>query len=190
MKLQRQDLAAVSRALAGTQSSVGRAVAATKRAWPLVVNGLPADTGATTRLSIAAAGASAAKVKVPSLLDEAHAVSLIGPAAQLAGLFRAYAGLTDRGWKMIAASIEQIEHGRPASARFARDNVALYIESVYDANFTVAQIGKQLRDGYHKLGGPAAFAGNLPEQQVDALASAYSEATDRLHPHVGVRLGS
>ena len=144
----------------------------------------------TTRLSIAAAGASAAKVKVPSLLDEAHAVSLIGPAAQLAGLFRAYAGLTDRGWKMIAASIEQIEHGRPASARFARDNVALYIESVYDGNFTVAQIGKQLRDGYHKLGGPAAFAGNLPEQQVDALASAYSEATDRLHPHVGVRLGS
>ena len=190
MKLQRQDLAAVSRALADTRNSVGQAVAASKRAWPLVVNGLPADTGATTRLSIAAAGASAAKVKVPSLLDEAHAVSLIGPAAQLAGLFRAYVGLTDRGWKMIAASIELIEHGRPASARFARDNVALYIESVYDGNFTVAQIGKQLRDGYHKLGGPAAFAGNLPERQVDALASAYSEATDRLHPHVGVRLGS
>jgi len=190
VKLQRQDLAAVGRALADSRNSVGQAVAASKRAWPLVVNGLPADTGATTRLSIAAAGASAAKVKVPSLLDEAHAVSLIGPAAQLAGLFRAYVGLTDRGWKMIAASIDQIEHGPPASARFARDNVALYIESVYDGNFTLAQIGKQLRNGYGRLGGPAAFAGNLSEQQVNALADAYSESAARLHPHVEVRLGS
>jgi hypothetical protein len=190
VRLQRQDLAAVSRALAGTQSSVGQAVAASKRAWPLVVNGLSADRSATATLPIAAAGASAARVKVPPLLDEAHAISLIGPAAQLAGLFRAYIGLTSRGWKMIAALIDQIEHGQPASARFARDNVALYIESVYDGNFTLAQIGKQLREGYRRLGGPAAFAGNLSEQQVNALASVYSEAADRLHPHVGVRLGS
>jgi len=189
VKLQRQDLAAVTRALAGTQSSVGQAVAASKRAWPLVVNGLSADPSAT-RLPIAAAGASAARVKVPPLLEEAQAVSLTGPAAQLAGLFRAYIGLTSRGWRMIAASIDQIEHGPPASARFARQNVALYIESVYDGNFTLAQIGKQLRKGYRRLGGPAAFAGNLSEQQVNALADAYSESAARLHPHVGVRLGS
>ena len=189
-KLQRQDLAAVSRALARTQSSVGEAVTAGKRAWPLVVNGLSADMSATPRLPIAAAGASAARVKVPPLLEEGQAVSLTGPAAQLAGLFRTYIGLTSRGWKMIAASMDQIEHGPPASARFARDNVALYIESVYDGNFTLAQIGKHLRKGYRKLGGPATFAGNLSEQQVNALASAYSEAADRLHPHVGVRLGS
>jgi len=127
---------------------------------------------------------------VPPLLEEAQAVSLTGPAAQLAGLFRAYIGLTGRGWKMIAASIDQIEHGPPASARFARENVALYIESVYDGNFTLAQIGKQLRNGYRRLGGPGAFAGNLSEQQVNALADAYSESAARLHPHVGVRLGS
>ena len=190
VKLQRQDLAAVTRALAGTQSSVGQAVAASKRAWPLVVNGLSANPGATPGLPIAAAGASAARVKVPPLLEEAQAVSLTGPAAQLAGLFRAYIGLTSRGWKMIAASIELIEHGRPASARFARDNVALYIESVYDGNFPLAQIGNHLRGGYRRLGGPAAFAGGLTQRQVNALASAYSEANDRLHPHVGVRLGS
>jgi hypothetical protein len=189
VELQRQDLAAVTRALAATQSSVGQAVAASKRAWPLVVNGV-SDPSATPRLAIAAAGASAARVKVPPLLEEAQAASLTGPAAQLAGLFRAYIGLTSRGWKMIAASLDQIEHGQPASARFARENVALYIESVYDGNFTLAQIGKHLREGYRRLGGPAAFAGNLSEQQVNALAGAYSEAADRLHPHVGVRLGS
>jgi hypothetical protein len=190
VKLQRQDLAAVSRALAGTQSSVGQAVAAGKRAWPLVVNGLSADMSATPRLAIAAAGASAARVRVPRLLEEAEAVSLTGPAAELAGQFRDYVGLTSRGWKMIVASMDQIEHGPRASARFARDNVALYIESVYDGNFTLAQIGKHLRGGYRRLGGPAAFAGGLSQPQVNALASAYSEANDRLHPHVGVRLGS
>ena len=190
VKLQRQDLAAVSRALARTQSSVGEAVTAGKRAWPLVVNGLSADMSATPRLPIAAAGASAARVKVPPLLEEAQAVSLTGPAAQLAGLFRTYIGLTSLGWKMIAASMDQIEHGPPVSARFARDNVALYIESVYDGNFTLAQIGKHLREGYRRLGGAPAFAGDLSQQQVNALASAYSEAADRLHPHVGVRLGS
>jgi hypothetical protein len=190
LELQRQDLAAVSRALAGTQTSVGQAVAASERAWPLVVNGLPADLSGRPSLLIAAAGASAAMVKVPPLLEEAQAVSLTGPASQLADLFRTYIGLTSRGWKMIAASIDQIQHGPPASARFARANVALYIESVYDGNFTLAQIGKHLREGYRRLGGPAAFAGSLSEQQVNALASAYSEAADRLHPHVGARFGS
>jgi hypothetical protein len=190
VKLQRQDLAAVSRALAGAQGSVAQAVAATKRAWPLVVNGLSADRSASPRPPIAAAGASAARVKVPPLLEEAQAASLTGPASELAGLFRAYIGLTSRAWKMVAASLDQIAHGSPASARFARDNVALYIESVYDGNFTLAQIGKHLRRGYRKLGGPAAFGGDLSEQRVNALASAYSEAADRLHPHVGVRLGS
>lgn len=189
VELQRQDLAAVTRALSGTQSSVDRAVAAGKRAWPLVVNGLSTGASARPGTPIAAAAASATRIRVPPLLEEARAASLTGPAAELAGLFRDYVGLTGRGWKMIAASIDQIEHGTPVSARFARDNVALYIESVYDGNFTLAQIGTHLRAGYRRLGGPAAFA-NLSQQQVDALASAYSEAADRLHPHVGVRLGS
>ena len=47
----------------------------------------------------------------------------------------------------------QIEHGSPASARFARENVALYIESVYDGHFDLAQIGKKLPAAYRTLGG-------------------------------------
>jgi hypothetical protein len=40
------------------------------------------------------------------------------------------------------------------------------------------------------LGGQAAFGTSLSPAEVHALANAYSEAADRLHPHVGVRLGS
>ena len=69
---------------------------------------------------------------------------------------------------------DQIEHGSPAGARFARENVALYIESVYDGHFDLAQIGKQLSDGYRELGGPAAFGRALTQAEVDALARVYS----------------
>ncbi len=66
----------------------------------------------------------------------------------------------------------------------------MYIESIYDAHFTLAQIGKKLLAGYEKLGGASDFGTALTQAEVNALAGAYSEASDRLHPHVGVRLGS
>jgi hypothetical protein len=189
LRLQRQELAAVSRALAASRATVGREVAATKAAWPLIANGLPPDTRAPAGPASAAA-ASAARVPLPALFGEAPAASLTGPASGLAGLFRTYSGLSKRGWQMIAASIEQIQHGSPASARFARENVALYIESVYDAHFVLGQTGKQLSRAYKMLGGPAAFGRSLSQAEVNALGEAYSEARDRLHPHAGVRLGS
>ena len=111
-------------------------------------------------------------------------------APSLAGLFRAYSGLSTHGWQLIGAAIEQIEHGSPVAARFARANVALYIESVYDAHFGLAQVGKQLVAGYKTLGGASAFGPSLTQAEVDRLAGTYSEASDRLHPHPGVKLGS
>jgi hypothetical protein len=190
LNLERQDLGALSRALETLAGSVGKEVSATKRAWPLVANGLPATASANWTTAVAAAAASAEKLRVPALLEEAQVLSLTGPAAQLAGLFRAYIALATRGWRLIAAAIDQIERGAPASVRFTRENVALYIESVYDGHFTLAQIGKQLLDGYRKLGGQAAFGATLTQEEVDALARTYSEASDRLHPHVAVRFGS
>ena len=68
--------------------------------------------------------------------------------------------------------------------------MALYVESIYDAHFTLAQIGKQLLLGYRRLGEASAFGRTLSEDEVSALARSYSEAAARLHPHVGVRLGS
>jgi hypothetical protein len=190
LRLQRSDLVALSHALKDIRGPVASEVAATKRAWPLVANGLPSNPAAIARSPIAAAAQSAASIQLPMLLQETQTAALTGPAAPLAGLVRSYILLATRGWRLIGAAIDQIEHGTPASARFARQNVALYIESVYDGHFTLAQIGKQLLAGYRQLGGAAAFASVLTQAEVDALASAYSEATDRLHPHVGVRLGS
>jgi hypothetical protein len=189
LSLQRQELATVSRALAASEASVGREVAATKAAWPLIANGLPPETRALVG-PVGAAAASAARVPLPALFGEAPAASLTGPASGLAGLFRTYSGLSKHGWQMIAASIEQIQHGSPASARFARENVALYIESVYDAHFALGQAGKQLSRAYRMLGGAPGFGRSLSQAEVNALGEAYSEASDRLYPHVGVRLGS
>jgi hypothetical protein len=190
LKLQREDLIAVVHALRSSEVSVGREVTDAKAAWPLVANGLPANVSPSVRAPIAAAGESAAKIELPVLLQEAQAAALTGPASQLAGMFRTFTRLATRGWALIGAAVEQIEHSSPTSARFARANVALYIESVYDSHFNLAQIGKQLRAGDRKLGGPAAFGGALTQSELDGVADFYSEATSRLHPHVGVRLGS
>jgi hypothetical protein len=188
-RLEREDLVAVSHALQTVQTPVAREVAAAKTAWPQLANGLPRPPS-TARTSVAAASDSAGRIKAPPPLEQAQSASLTGPASQLAGLFSSFNGLTSNGWQMIGAAIEQIEHGSPASARFARENVALYIDSVYDGHFSLAQIGKKLLDGYGMLGGQTAFGAALSQATVDELARAYSEPEDRLHPHVGVRLGS
>jgi hypothetical protein len=91
---------------------------------------------------------------------------------------------------MLLSMLEQIEHGPPAAARFARDTVALYVDGIYDAHFSLAQIGKQLGRAYRKLGGAKAFGTALTEGQLTALEQAYSEAANRLEPHVAVTLGS
>ena len=46
----------------------------------------------------------------------------------------------------------------------------LYIESIYDGHFSLAQIGKKLLAGYDKLGGAADFGASLTQAEVDALA--------------------
>jgi len=189
-RLERADLVTVARALEGAEPSVHSEVAATKAAWPLVVNGLPADTGASSRASIRLAGQRAAALRLPERFQEHEAASLTGPSSGLAGTFRAFTVLSARGWRLIGAGIEQSEHGDRRVARFARENVVLYIESVYDAHFGLAQIGKQLAVAYEKLGGARAFGRSLTQAEVDSLADAYSQANDRLYPHTGVRLGS
>jgi hypothetical protein len=191
LRLQRGDLAAVTRALAAAEPGVRAEVAATSAAWPLVANGLPADTRTLPpRAAVRAAAAAASKVKTPALFQARAAASITGPGSKLAGALRNSIVLSARAWRMIDAAIEQIEHGAPTAASFARANVNLYIESVYDAHYSLAQIGKQLRAAYRKLGGAGAFGAALTQREVDAVAGAYSEANYRLHPHVGVKLGS
>jgi hypothetical protein len=190
MQLERADFVAVARALAQAQPSVTGEVAATKAAWHLIVGGLPADTSAIPRKAIRHADERAAAVGVPAIFGEHRAAALTGPGSGIAGLFRWASTLAARGWRQIDAAIEQTQHGSPNGARFARANVDLYIECVYDANFGLAQIGKKLLSGYEKVGGPGAFGSSLTQAEVAGLADTFSEAEDRLHPHTGVRLGS
>lgn len=91
---------------------------------------------------------------------------------------------------MIGAAIYQIEHGSPSAARFARANVGLYIESIYDGHFALAQISKQLLKAYEKLGGAKGFGSTLPEAQVLGLARTYDKERDELEPKEKLTLGS
>ena len=102
---------------------------------------------------------------------------LTGPGAQLAGLLpelRAPDGprladdrLGDRSDRTRLA----------AAARFARANVALYIESVYDAHFTLAQIGKRLLGRLQQARRRHRRSGRRSRRRKsDALAAGYSEA--------------
>jgi hypothetical protein len=153
------------------------------------VDGLPAHVAPVTLARVAEAGARARQLTMPALFTEARTRELTGPGAGIAGQFRFFAELAVRGWTMTQAAIEVTEHGPPASARFARANAALYIESLYDAHFGLGQIGKNLLKGYRRLGGGATFGASLSQQEVDALAGVFSPGV-ALHPHAGVRLGS
>ncbi len=188
VRLQREDLIASARALEQASPEVRREAAATKAAWPLVANGLPAAPAPAQSAKVAAAARAAAALKPPALFGELRAAELTGPAAGIAGTFRNFAGLSYRGWQMIGYALAAARGGRAAS--FARDNAALYIEAVYDGHFALSQTGKNLLAGWQKLGGSSAFGTALPRSEVERLARTYSEPELRLHPHDGVKLGS
>jgi hypothetical protein len=188
LRLQREDLALAAHELRRVEPAAARELAAAKAVWPRLAHGLPAETGSVAA-PVRAAQAAAAALPMPSVFSEPSAVEFTGPGYSLVALYRSFQSLTAHAWPMISAAIDQIERGSPA-ARFARENVGIYIESVYDAHFGLAQVGKKLVDGYHKLKGPAAFGATLTQAEVNALAAAYSEANYRLQPHVDAKLGS
>jgi hypothetical protein len=187
--LQREDFVAVSRGLREAEDSARREMAAARIAWPLVANGLPLSIPTRTRVAVANASRNAQAIIVPALMSEAQARSLTGPAAGIASLFEPFQRLTERGWTLTKAATDEIASDTPAAARFARENVALYIDSIYDGHFDATLIGKSLLSGYRLLGGAAAFGAMLRAAEVDALASAYSPAAEQLHPHSAVKLG-
>jgi hypothetical protein len=189
-RLERADLIAVARTLASQEPAARAEVTATKAAWPLIAGGLPADTTTISSAAVRHATQRAATLTLPGLLAEAEAKSITGPASSLAGLYRWFATLATRGWQLIGGAIQEIQHGSPAAARFARANVDLYIESIYDAHYDLAQIGKQLPIDYKRLGGDAGFGTSLTPAEVASLSHAYSEAQNRLYPHVRTRFGS
>jgi hypothetical protein len=192
LRLEREDLIAVCRALRKAESPVADQLSAAKRAWPWVANGLPKDarTLAGVRATIAAAALSAARLPEPPPMTETENRYLTGPGAPLAGLYRSYVGLVGKAWTQIAAMRDQLEGKASPAARFAAENVALYVESAYDGQFDLAQIQKRLKRGYKEVGGQARLGSALTQAEVSALEGFYSEASARPHPHPGVKLGS
>jgi hypothetical protein len=154
LKLEREDLLAVSKALAQAQPSIASEVAATKAVWPRV-SSAPVAAAPVAAASVVSSSRSGehrverlTQLAIPALFGEAQARSLTGPASQIAGLFRSSVLLSTRGWRMLIASSKQIASGPPAAARFASENAGLSVESIYDGHFALAQIGKKLLAGY------------------------------------------
>lgn len=190
LKVESEDLLAVYRALGRAAPSTQREIQAAKAAWPLIYAGLPKHPGTNVRAAVEHALTLTAQIYRPPLFEEQKAQILTGPASELAGLFWGFTVLAERSWTQILASIRQQEGGPSQARAFARANVNLYIEGVYDAHFQLAQIGKKLEDAYKKLGGPSEFEGPLTEADVQRIAKIYSEPNARLYPHVQAVLGS
>ncbi len=191
LALEGEDLTAVAAALAHAAPSTLREVEAAKAVWPLISAGLPPRPGPALQAKVEEALRRTQQIKFPPLFQEGKADILTGPGSSLAGLFRGFVTLSEKSWNLILAAIRQDEYGPSPARKFTRENVNLYIESIYDAHFELAQIGKGLEDGYMKLGGPNEFHGGaLTQSQVQALAQVYSEPNMRLYPHVTATLGS
>jgi hypothetical protein len=190
LQLQREDLALAARSLIAAEPGVEREARAARASWPLIVNGLPSAGEPAVRARIHEAAVLAKALPLPGPFQEERARALTGGAAGLAGTYETFYNLATRGWGQVDYAFGQIAQGSPAAASFARKNVALYVESVYDAQFVLAQLGKQLLAAYKRLKGPDAFGAALTQAEVDQLAGVYAEVNFRLQPHVGVRLGS
>ncbi|MGA9874603.1 MAG: hypothetical protein WBQ21_02225 [Solirubrobacteraceae bacterium] len=181
LALERAQFAQVAGELRTLEGAVQNEVAASRRVWPLIANGLPAALPTTLHSAVERASARASAIREPRFMANAH--KLTGPASGIAGLYENYERLTERGWRLTAAGITAITHASPTVAGFARQSSALYIDAIYDAHFDLSLLGKSVASGYGKLGGASAFGASLTPAQVSALDAAYSIPSVRLEPH-------
>jgi hypothetical protein len=166
----------LERARGPMQSEVGAA----RGVWPEIVGGLPTEIPAGTRAGIRAAEGAARALKPPAILGEAK--RLTGPGAGIAALLQSFYSLSKHCWEALGTGVGEIEHGPPVAASFARANAGLYIGCLYDSHYAASAIGKDLEEGYEKLGGEGDFGGTLAKARVSALAALYSPAGARLAP--------
>jgi hypothetical protein len=219
----------ITQTLAGLQAPIRAEEEAAKAAWPTIAGGLPAagppgrvpgnrpgnpqgGTPATItpalREAVQTAERRAGAIELPGYVTTEEG-GLTGPAVGPAGLLKAYAALTARGWRFIAAAVAAEEAGStaggatgsgatgaaeraagqsPAATRFLRENAGLYIYCVYDGHYDLSLIGKTLQNAYKKLGGEKAFGRSLTQREVETVASAYSIPAARLEPHPPLNL--
>jgi hypothetical protein len=139
--------------------------------------------GTTSGATFTVASASARARAIPEPPFMTNAARLTGPAAGIAGLYEDYMRLTERGWRLTETTVNAIASGPTAAAGFARENSSLYIDAIYDGHFDLSLVGKSIVSAYEQLGGPQAFGRRLTQNEVNALAAAYSIPSVRLEPH-------
>jgi hypothetical protein len=181
LALERAQFKELSAGLRSAEGAVQREVSASRAAWPPIAGGLPQTLPVALRSAVSRAGASAGALPEP--LFARNPRRLTGPAAGIASLYESYARLAERGWRLTDAGIRAIVSADPAAASFERQNSSLYIDAIYDGHFDLSLVGKALTSGYEQLGGAAAFGTTLPQNELNALAAAYSIPTVRLTPH-------
>lgn len=190
-RLQRADLVIVSRGLQRAEGSIQREIAASKAAWPTVVQGLPSRLPLAARQSISIAELRTRQIATPRFIS--YAGELTGSSAAIAGLLLSYEGLSQRGWTFTMAAVNLLAgsslgvpnhtaSASPATARFMRSNASLYIGCVYDAHYNLSVIGEALQGAYRRLGGAASFGARLLPTEVEGLAHFYSPSNARLVP--------
>ena len=189
-KLEREDLVAVTRALRSAQPAVESETAAARAAWPYLIDGIAARPPASARAHIEAAVRAARALPLRAVMAEPEASALTGPGSPLAGRYRDFQKLCSASWRMIGHALKEIDGGTAAAASFTRENVALYIEGVYDAQYSLAETGADLQAAYNTLGAAPVFGSLLTQRQIASLARTYSPSLVRLQPHERVKLGS
>jgi hypothetical protein len=209
LRVERADLVQLAHTLQRLQRPTATEVVAARAAWSSIAGGLPDGVAPALRVKVTAAERRAATLALPAEVTTEG--SITGPAAELAGMLKAYVRLTQRGWQYLAAALaagsgtssaHSAAHARQsapgvtgavapapggrgssATARFLHANAPLYVYCVYDGHYDLSLIGKVVQSAYFKLGGPPAFGASLTQSQVEALARAYSIPATRLEPH-------
>jgi hypothetical protein len=213
LRARRAALAEVAHALLGAREAVAREVAAARVGWPLIDHGLPSvpsaparakgDTRSRTRKqraeaalrkrraalarrlaaidhAVSTASADGERVPTPLLL---HVEELTGAGSEIAGVYELATGLIAHGWPQVKATVRAMRRGPRATEAFLRGNVNTYIISVYDGNFDLSLLGKELAKAYKRLGGKKEFGSSLTPQEVKEVAAAYAPGVEQLHPH-------
>ena len=85
------------------QSPTAAEVAAARVPWPSLAGGLPRAVTPALRVEVAAAERHAAALTLPAEVTTEG--SVIGPAAELAGMLKSYVRLTQRGWQYLATAL-------------------------------------------------------------------------------------
>jgi hypothetical protein len=194
LALRRADFVLVSRLLEGARASVKLEVNASRHPWSQIAHGLPSTISASLRRQVSVASFRASHIQAPAYMIFAPGPTagraqgrFTGPAAGVAGLFQAYASLSQRGWKILQTTVDGIANGQPRDARFLRGNADLYLTCIYDGHFDLALIGRSLLDSYNKLGGSKLFGSSLTEARIASLERFYAKDLG-LEPHSVYRL--